>query len=158
MATPIGTLGTIPTLTVGGRVFTDLSTLITLVTAIQTANRSGTFRLTNGSSGYPVTASKTLTVSAMSVISTNQVAGNSAGVASFGYADNDVGVNSATALTTPVYYGGSALIGLAPVGEPSFGGEFQYSVKLVVPAGKYPFAVQDGSANILVIHAYGYEA
>ena len=66
MAKPIGTLGTIPTITVGGRVFTDLDNLIVLTAYAQTGTAAGaTFREPVASSGYQVPGGQTLRILAV---------------------------------------------------------------------------------------------
>lgn len=108
MANPISNLGTIPTLTVAGRVFVDLDTLIHLVAGALTggtANRF-TFRKLNTTSGYQVPASTTFKVKATHSIVFVAAATNGAYMY---YQDNDSGIASNTAPTTPVYMGGDSI-------------------------------------------------
>lgn len=67
MSNPIGNLGTIPTLTIGGRVYTDLTNLKVLIAHMVGNPAASSFRLVGGhaGSGYQVTANKTLTVSGL---------------------------------------------------------------------------------------------
>lgn len=149
MAKPIGTLGTIPTITVGGMVFTDLSTLIVLGTLAGSGNR-GTFRNTAASSGYSVTSGKTLTIWAIDIVSTQPTSDIEVTLA---YSDNDVGFASATAFTNPVYEFGATnqFHGLAP----AYGSRGSWATKFPVPAAKYPGVLNsNGQASI---YAYGYE-
>lgn len=153
MARPIGTLGVIPTLTIAGRVFTDLTTLIITGGVVVTPGNRTSLRLPNGSAGYPVTALKTLNIVAIEV-QNSSAAGNADAVTQFGYGDNDVGVDSATAITNPVYYGGSATNSImAPAAAQS---TQQFILNFNVPAGKYVFFQNNASANVS-IRIFGYE-
>lgn len=147
MATPIGTLGTIPTLTVAGRVFTDLTTLITLH-AIAGGSNYATFRLPNGTSGYQVTTGKTYTVYAAKTYLTAAAGWTSMTI---GYGDNDVGQTSAAAPTNLVVVGGSTTIPLVAAASPA-----EAPTKFNIPALKYPALVNVSATGAGVIH--GYEA
>lgn len=155
MARQIGTLGTIDTITVGGRVFTDLTTLIYLEAYTATTARYTTYRKNNTSAGYQVTTGKTLSIYAIRVM-TDSAAGSSAGSV-LSYGDTDVGLNSAAAPTNVVYQFGdsTARIFLTTTGQTS--GVFYESPTLfTVPATKY--AAQLAVGNDCLALAFGYEA
>lgn len=155
MARQIGTLGTIDQISVGGRVFTDVTTIIILNAYITTNGRFTTFRKNNTSAGYQVTAAKTLSINAVKVNS-DAAAGTSLGC-TLGYGDTDVGLNSAAAPTTPIYQFGA-------VGSPVLSGlqgsnttnTMESATLFTIPATKFPVGVADGT-NIAVT-VYGYEA
>lgn len=116
MANAIGTIGNIPTLTIGGRLFTDLTTIIPLYTHVTSGgNRFGTFRKMGAGTGagYQVTAGKTMIVYA------SQMANDAAALetASYAQTDADVGLDSATALTNPVYFGSESTTFRAVLGS-----------------------------------------
>lgn len=93
-----------PSLTIGGRTFTDLDNLI-ILTCYSAATGGGTFRAQGSSSGYQVTSGKTLRVLAV-----KSTSGTSTATPTYllAQSDNDIGLNSATALTNPVYHNGSS--------------------------------------------------
>lgn len=159
MATPIGTLGAVPTLTVGGRVFTDLPNLIILYGKVVTGGRFTTLRRGNDTAGYQVTAGKTFTIGA--IWGTAEVASSQAAI-NLLYGNTDVGLDSASAPTTPIYLAGDAtnviaagvaLLGAAGTPNASFssfpGLDFR------VPATKYPAFKGSAVGTNLVV--YGYE-
>lgn len=148
-----------PTLQVGGRVFTDLTNLIVLGTRAD-GGQFGTFRDLNTNAGYQVTTGKTLTIHAARMIPRD------GGITTHGnifYGGNDVGLNSASAPTTPVYpIGDSSFIVLKALlgttGVPSdrtleasnaLNWDFQ------VPQSMYPQFTVTGSSALCI--AYGYE-
>ncbi len=156
MAKPIGTLGTIETLTIGGYVFTNIAGLIVLASK-GTTNGNCTLRKMNppGSAGYAVTSGKTLTIYAISMLS------NAAMTNSLLYADNDVGLDTATSFTNPVYFGsGSATavtMFVVPTSQTGINGPMQFAPVFSVPATKYP-AIVTNTGNTNSVTAYGYEA
>lgn len=154
MATPIGTLGTIPTLTVGGRVFTDLTTLKVLHASVSTDTRASTFRAEGATAGYPVTTAKTLTIAAINIYN---ISGNN-GKWRFGYADNDVGFDSATALTNPIHMAASTDTGFNVPGNSAttWANNGYVNPLFPIPATKYFFVVLSTTSTSQVV-AYGYE-
>lgn len=102
MSQPIGNLGTIPLITIGGAVFTDLTNLIVATAHIVTAARYTTYRKVDASAGYQVTAAKTWRIDAFML--NNPVPGGTAN-SQLLYGDTDVGLDSASAPTTPKYSG-----------------------------------------------------
>lgn len=157
MATQIGTLGNIPTLTIGGRVFTDLSTLIEL-TGYCNTNANASLRLYSGSAGYQVTTGKTLTIGACKL----SAATSSSNVTfNLGYADNDVGLDSSTAFTSAVWRGGSSsnrivafIVGSSGVSTSSV----EMGIKVNCIAQKYVAFSGVAGAGGVYITAWGYEA
>jgi len=156
-SSPVGTLGTIPTLDIGGRIFTDLTNLIVLQAQNTTTSHWGTFRKPNSTSGYQVTSGKTLHI--LGAQSSIIVDGGAGGNATVLYGDTDVGIDSASAPTNPIYpYGtvavsisGSIPLNLAP-------GVYPQSLNFDVPATKYPaLYVPAGTGQQVQITIYGYE-
>lgn len=101
---PIGTLGTVPTITIANRVMTDLSSNLLVLYAHNTsgAGRFATFRKYGATAGYQVTAGKTMTVIALRA---NQQSVSAAPGIKLMYSDNDVQFDSSTTPTNPVYVG-----------------------------------------------------
>ncbi len=151
MARPIGTLGTIETLTIGGRVFTDMTNLITLVAGLAAGSSHCSFRKPNGTAGYAVTGGKTLTLSAV------QIQINAADLTRLLYSDNDVSPAAATAWTNAVYQGGNnsqssyIVTGVTPTGT-----IISVNTNFQVLAGKYA-GVENGGTAVHTFYAYGYE-
>jgi hypothetical protein len=158
MATPIGTLGTIPTLTVGGRVYTDLTTLKIVVGMTKSGGVNGTFRVPKATSGYQVTTGKTLTVSSARML---MFVGSGPYNSTILQSDNDVGSATSTAFTNPSYYNGdssnttlfSAGTGITGItGLTEVGG-----IDFAVASQKYLSVL--GTTGGQAMHwAYGYEA
>lgn len=146
----------VPSITVGGRVFTDLANLITLGFYYNT-NAGSTGRLASASSGYQIPAGKSF--KAMAFKGLINVAGTS-GVALSYYSqtDNDVGMDSATVFTNPVnafaQSGLSCMFGAnGPVGSVVEGPLPDF----LVATGKYMSTQRSGAAaEYAVIYVYGY--
>lgn len=147
-----------PSLTVGGRVFTDLTNLIVLQCYVS-LNNGCTFRKTNASSGYQVTAGKTLTIWAYRLETAN-TASISNGIPY--YADADIGFSSGTAPTSPVYIAGGAASTIwastaLAAQATSTPGMKEVATEFPIPATKYAawnWSAQNGS---LMVTAFGYE-
>lgn len=133
------------TLTVGGRTFTESeitafesgTTGVILYGTLTGSNKYATFRKQDSSSGFQVPAGKTLTIVAIriwcetaSVVFGTQVL----------YGDNDVGINTATQPTTPVYIGGGSSTNTAfiPAGQTPNNSFAETSLNFSVPQNKYP--------------------
>ncbi len=160
MSKPIGTLGTIDTLEVGGRVFTDLANLIQLNAAFGVGGPFSGFFLGNGTP-YQVSAGKTFTGWAAQM--TTQLAGSPSQdyPISFGYSVNLIGAQNASAPASPLYFpfGNGTPLGYAVFSVANGGNvQFQTNLNFIVPAGSYPFcgAVQGGE-YISMVNLYGYE-
>jgi len=91
-------------ISIGGRTILNPNSKIWLY-GKQGTNAGCTFRALGASSGYQVTAGKTLRVLALIGIS-NSATGTIGML--LAQSDNDIGLDSATALTNPVYISGSA--------------------------------------------------
>lgn len=159
MATPIGTLGTIPSLTVGGQVFTDLTTLIVLYGSVATTTRYTTLRKPGATSGYQVTTGKTMTIRAAKI---NYITPTGSPTINFLYGDTDVGINSASAPTNPVYLGGDSSSSCGVLGGTSgaSSGPATYgesSPFFPVVALKYSAMFLNVTATVNIL-AYAYEA
>lgn len=147
-----------PSLTVGGRVFTDLTNLIVLQCYVS-SNNGCTFRKTNGSSGYQVTAGKTLTIWAYRLETAN-TASISDGIPF--YSDTDLGWSSPTAPTNPFYIAGGVAATIwtttaLAAQATSTPGMKEIATEFPIPATKFPawnWSAQNGS---LMVTAFGYE-
>lgn len=147
----IGTLGTIDTLSVGGRVFT-LSDLIILETIAKTAGRYGTFRKLNTSAGYSPGLGKSFRVMAVRIINidSSSVSINSQSVL---YADNDSGLATATAPVNPVYALALEVFAITADGA----SYVDYVTDFTIPTGKFADYDSSGATASLRIQLFGYE-
>lgn len=146
------------TLTIGGRVFVDLVNLKILGTRAD-GGQYGTFRAMNGTSGYQVGASTTLTIHAV------RMQPRDGGQTTHGvvfYADNDVGLNSASAPTVSVYPCGDSsfvylksVLGTAGGAAGTLDESQAMNFNFQVPSNKYPQFTCTGSSSLVI--AYGYE-
>ena len=141
----------IPSLTIGGRVFTDLTNLLIFSGPVAgAANGITTLRRMNASAGYQVTAGKTLYLLAIEINTFTAVATTALSV---GYSDTDLGRLVNTAPTNPVYMEGAAGYGFPTIAT----GKIEYGMIFTVPATKYPFINNSGNATTAQIRIYGYE-
>lgn len=143
----------VASLTVGGRVFTDLKNLIVLYCGNAASNTYSTARLPNATAGYEVPGGKTLRISAMRIASFSGTgSGTSIGI---GYSDNDAGIDVAVgSLTNPVHCGGSTGVTIVSGGRETgyFAADREASTNFTVPTGKYLFA--RGSSLSLIVYGY----
>ncbi len=143
----------IPTLSIGGRVFTDLVNLITLEGNFNAAvNGYCTLRLPSGTAGYAVTTAKTLKIVAVELMTLVVAA---TGTVRIGYADTDQGVATNTAPTNPIYPAGAIANGWC---DTSIANTTAYNLNFPVIAGKYIFIYNGGTAAQGAFRAYGYES
>lgn len=148
----------IPTLTIGGRVFTDLENLVQLKAYVEgTTNVRGTARKLNASAGYQVPVGKKFVIKAVRIIPTYASA-SALYPATIVYADNDVGVAAATAFTNEVDIGGNVLIGqLGTMLSTSFTLQ-EFVLNFEVPAGKYiGVRALTSSLTYAALDIFGYE-
>lgn len=145
----------LPSITVGGRVFTDLKNLIVLRTAITNVGgaTNGTGRLNTGSAGYQVTAGKTLKIKAVRAFGQTFTAAGGFYVC---YSDNDVGVVSTTAFTNAKYSGNSSSLAIC-LNVNAIGVWYETAFDFDVPATKYAGAQQSSGTYQGMIEYYGYE-
>lgn len=134
-------------LQVGGYCFsqTEVTNLKILYGRVTTSGRATTLRLANGTAGYQVPGGNTLRVKVVQTIcdvTTCQVG--------LGYGDTDVGVNSASAPTTPIYVGGdSTPINVSATNMQYQGGYMDFGGV----ADKYMFMVATGSSVSVIVYA-----
>lgn len=154
MPTPIGTLGSVDTVTVGGRSFTDVPNLIILSMYIGGSGNFTTGRKANGTAGYQVTAGKTYTIGAIRGYLMLASAGTTI-QSGIGYADNDIGLDQNTTPTNPVYaYGASTAAVFAPYFSQL---TLELPVLFGIPQNKYVFTLNsDGTKQQW--YTFGYEA
>ena len=143
------------TVTCGGRVFTNMNSLIILHGFINTAGRHTSLRTANGTASRQTTTGKTMTIYAARLLRYSAGAQINAVLS---YGDNDVGTDSAAAPTNVVYMmntssykplTASAGTAFANVHDGAIAVAFQ------VPSTKYPaFGADTDNTNIV---AYGYE-
>lgn len=141
----------LPSISVGNRVFTDVTNLIILYGYCAGTNNHATFRTLNGTAGYTPSGSKTYVAQAIKFSS----GGTAALQFGIGYASNDVGFASATAFTSGVYMGGAASTMFNSVSGVGSNGEAPIS--FTVLNAKYPFldcSLSNGTAGVFL---YGYE-
>lgn len=157
-AGPVGTLGTIPQLTIAGRTFTDLTNLIVLYCYANTANDYSTCRKANGVAGYQVTSGKTYTISAAKFCNEEGVTAtyNSFNIM---YGTNDVGFNSSSAPTGVVRQFGvpAGTSVYSPQSNNGTGdGCVGNTVDLQVPQNDY-VSIQVIASKVAIAVLYGYE-
>lgn len=144
----IGTLGTIPTITVAGHVFTDLDNLI-MITGTTGASPNtliGLSRVSASPTAYQVTAGKTLTISAV------RVNGYGAGPASGSVTYGDNALNAVSASGTPQTNAvNDVTTGYLVAG---IGAVLEFVTDFDAPATKY----MTGVGELVIIKAFGYEA
>ncbi len=156
MAKPIGTLGTIDSLTIAGRTFTNLSGLIIVYGSILTTSHSATFRKANGASGY--TPSGSLAFKGYALRLSPSTVASTGGSYSLAQSDNDVGLDSATSLTNPVYIAGSAnAFAIAPP-QTLAALPIDFAIDIPVLNGKYLTLNDSGGVGRIDAIVYGYEA
>lgn len=140
----------IPTLTIGGRVFTDLKNLKTLIGYCSGAGGTNTNFRTAAGAVYSVPASKSFKVCAIKFMTAT------AGTYYIAYCDNDVGLASSTAPTNATYPVNSSVNLLStPVAATNIAIEFPFD--MTIPTGKYIFGSGGGGSYVGTIHVYGYE-
>lgn len=150
MAKPIGTLGTVDTLTVAGRVYTDLTTIIGLTAICSGAVGTSSPRAHNATTGYaPSGANRFIITSVEAVV-------GAAGAINIGYANNDCGFNSNTSPTAPVYWKSGDTNNVGSVMGPNQIVKFDVN-NFEIPNGKFALFFGDGVTVASVI-IYGYEA
>lgn len=156
-AKPIGTLGTIDTLTVGGRTFTDLANLIVLYGACGSNGGSGLFK-PNAASAYQVTAGKTLQLWAMRVHQNEANTNGGDHSLNFAYCDNAIAINASTSPTNPVYMYGASTDGLG-YGQQVTNPNFLYEVgfRFDIIATKYGYVTSGVASPNFLITVFGYE-
>lgn len=147
----------IPTLTIGGRVFTDLQNLIILYCFCgpQGSTLNGTFRKAGASSGYTPSGSKTFKLSAIKY-SIQATAAAATGSVLIGYADADVGLASAAGLTNGVFIAGGGSPSNIGVGMAVMKETYEAVCDFVVPNTKY-LCAQAAAASAIATVAFGYE-
>lgn len=160
MAKPIGTLGVIDTLTVGGRVFTDLTNLITLH-AISNAQIYCGMRKPDGSAAYAVTTAKTLTIHALRhKAEVLTVTGTTALLWYLAYGNATIGWDTASAPASPVYEcdgSSSNKMHRTAMVSNSYDAT-QYDISgFTIPASKNVFIEQASAGSRMRVTAFGYE-
>ncbi len=143
---------TAPTLTIGGRVFTDLTNLKILYCAGATGTPRSACREANGTAGYLPSGSNKFRILAM------VISGGTAGVSNttVSYGDNDVGFLSNTAVTNQVFLAGTSNSYMV-MGQ--LGGRYGFNeiaINFLVLNGKYTI-IETGVAGDIRFTVYGYE-
>lgn len=149
-----------PVITMGGVTYPARG--LKVLTARTDTGKSTTFRTNFGTAGYVVPALKSFKILAMSLWAADGVTTQANGLLL--YADNDIGWNTATALTNPVYYGKGATGG-DQLSIPQFSCDTaskivpasvnQYPIVADVPTGKYISLT--GSGATVWCQIIGYE-
>lgn len=144
----------IPSLQVGGRIFTDVKNLITLYGNVQGAgNGNSTMRLPGASAGYTPSVGKAFRILAIRFTVTT----GGAGARIFPlYANNDVGLATGTAFTTGIGPGGSANEAAlsCTTGQNA---AIEMALDFLVPNGKFPGISNAAGSTAGYCQIYGYE-
>lgn len=152
----IGTLGTIDTVTVGGRVFTDLTNLIQIIGVITGGGQRSCMRKLSASAGYAPSGVTFKPKAGIFWVTVTSMVSASGGC-TFAYSDNDSGLASnSTALTNGVYICGTSAAEMCNTDLASGGKEEFIMGDWSVPSGKY-INVQASTSTTGVGHLYGYE-
>ncbi len=154
----IGTIGNIDTLTVGGRTYTDLVNLISVCGQVATDSPAAMTprKSTSGSSGYAVTSGKTFKVSSLKLSKANTSSNDNF---SFGYCDNDCGINSGTP-SNPIYFGTNSSTSALVYRNLTSTNDRIIEISIGnfnVPAGKYLFCKTESSSASFFVQFFGYE-
>lgn len=133
-------------LTIGGRVLTDLTNLITLKGYVNGAGsgNSGLVDLTGGA--RVVTATKKFKVIGFRVF------GTVAGYFALGYCNNALGISTATAPVAP----NESYFGAVPFNA-VLNTSSDFLVDFEIPAGKYLYLSNGATATVAVLQLFGYE-
>lgn len=143
----------LPTITVGGRVFTDTKNLIILYGLSNGTNGNSTLRRANATSGYTPTGGKVFKAYAIKIYNLSSSA--SYGV-SLSQSDNDLGIQSPSAMTNPVTMAGST--SMQPVTTATgLGQTAEGSLDFQIATGKFLTVTSSSSTNSGNIIVYGYE-
>lgn len=148
----------IPSVSIGGRVFTDLANLKILGAGFDAATTvNSTFRAPNTSAGYQVPVGKKFVVMAIVVKIYEATATASTIGIRLQYSDNDVGMQTSTALTNAVTtFGATQASSFGSLANTSLGAQFQEAIYFEIPAAKYLTGINiSGKASNALI--YGYE-
>lgn len=139
---------------VGGVTFVDLNNMITLGAFSSSSGNYATFRQPNGTAGYAVTSAKTLKLYAMRL----QSAATASQQSQLAYGDNDVGFNTSTVPTNPVYWIGSNSVDILETQTNSnqWSRDGELSIRFDIVATKYPFHKGNGT-HLQVCTVFGYE-
>jgi len=149
----------VPTLTIAGRVFTDLQNLIVIrghfngVGAAYTGFAKTTGIVAPGTGGYVVPASKTFQVHAMSLLILTAAAGTYS--PAIGYGDTDIAGSAAAAPANAKYSSNASASGSNL--SPTPAGKLEVDFRFDIPTGKYAFAYMNNQALVGPIFLYGYE-
>ena len=141
-----------PSLTVGERVFTDITNLIVAYGRCSTTNTNSSLRKYDGTAGYQVTAGKSYEITAMSAV---VITTSGAEELRLLYSDNDVGIAVATGFTTPIYPAGNS--GTGTILSLAAAGNLTRALRFRVIAAKYPGITNSGTVAIVQAQTYGYE-
>jgi hypothetical protein len=154
-AGPIGTLGMTDYLSIAGMNFMNVASKLIILTSVISGAANCTYRKWNGAAGYQVTAGKTLKLLGIRFINPT----DAAQALIIEQSDNDVGYDSATALTGAVsvfgwtgqtFYPGAAIADQKPpYGE-------MLMVGLSVAASKY-LTIRRTSGGTTRTVVFGYE-
>jgi hypothetical protein len=169
MANPIGNLGTIPTLTVAGRVFVDVGSssgagnLKILVGRPAGATNIFSGLLLMGSqvaTAYQVTNGKSLIVDALELYNETSTSGDDQ--AAVGQADNALGFPTSSTPTNPVYFISETTTVVQAIGMgggTANGNVVTASVRGKIASQKYGFCkgLVGGGNSACLLKAYGYE-
>lgn len=129
----------IPTITIGGRVFTDVTNLKHLQMIVSTTNGCSA-RTPGATSGYVVPANFQLRILAARIFVSTK--GTNSLIVAFGYCDNDCGFPTATAPTNLVSGFGSRMFAGDDAAVDS---QKEFITNFVIPAGKYTYFSGDGT-------------
>jgi hypothetical protein len=141
----------IPSLTVGGRVFTDLSNLVILMGHTLGTGNASSLRKPGSSTGYTPPVGKSFRLLALKIITNSS---SQSGIRLLS-STNDIGNNTATSVTGASYIYGDSNNYFTSGTTP--GGFLEAAIDFTVPFGSYLTILSGGSTSDCFVIAYGYE-
>jgi hypothetical protein len=147
----------IPSLTVGGRVFTDLSSNLIVLWATITASaavKHSSLRKIGTTAGYTVTSGKTLTVQGCRFLVKTAAAGISL---VFAYGDTDVSMNGAAPTNETDSTGNAGFGHLIGIINPASTAQVDAPFWDTVPTGKIPEVYNSTGTIDVMVYCFGYE-
>jgi hypothetical protein len=152
----MGTVSVVPSITVGGRVFTDLTNIIILGGFTNASGNNCTMRQINGSAvptaGYTPSGSNKFHLMAMKV----EQGGAGGGAINLLHATADLGLAQAGAFTSPIDWltGNSSLTKFMQL--PGTDGDFkETAIDMIVPNGNFVGVVS--ALTSVTWYGYGFE-
>lgn len=152
----IPNIGSSEVVVIGGMIMPK-SNLICLVAYMASGSKNATFRKTNGTAGYTPSGTKKFVTRAIEVNAAITAAAGGVDVM-LSQGDTDLGMNSASAVSNPVYFGGHNSSYIFNAAEYGAAKKFERAIpNFEVANGKYLCVSGTTAMGDKQIHVYGYE-